>query len=62
VLETTALGAAWLAGMQAGVYPAQAEFADRWALERQFTPRMDAATRAAKFGAWQRAVRAAQEF
>ena len=58
VLETTALGAAWLAGMQAGVYPAQAEFARTWALERQFTPAMDATLRDAKYGSWQRAVQA----
>ncbi|WP_212524261.1 glycerol kinase GlpK [Actibacterium sp. MT2.3-13A] len=56
--ETTALGAAWLAGMQAGLYPDAARFAESWALERRFAPRMDAATRAARYGGWQRAVRA----
>ncbi len=58
VLETTALGAAWLAGMKAGLYPAQAEFAKTWALERRFEPAMDEATRAKKTDAWQRAVEA----
>ncbi len=58
VLETTALGAAWLAGMRAGIYPDQAGFAARWSLDRQFTPGMDAATRKAKCDAWGRAVQA----
>lgn len=62
VLETTALGAAWLAGMQSGLYPGPEDFAGTWALERQFTPDMSNETRAAKYGAWQRAVTAAQGF
>lgn len=57
VLETTALGAAWLAGMKAGVYPDQQGFAKTWALDRQFTPKMDDATRSAKYARWQDAVR-----
>ena len=58
VRETTALGAAWLAGMQAGIYPDQAGFAANWALERTFVPAMDAALRDQKYGAWKRAVQA----
>lgn len=58
ITETTALGAAWLAGMQAGLYPDQAGFSESWALERQFVPTMDAATRVSKYARWQRAVRA----
>ncbi len=58
VLETTALGAAWLAGMRAGIYPDQAGFAKSWALERRFEPGMDEDTRARKYGAWQKAVAA----
>ncbi len=58
VLETTALGAAWLAGYKAGIYPAQAEFAERWALERTFDPAMDETTRSDKYAKWQRAVTA----
>ena len=58
VLETTAMGAAWLAGMRAGLYPGQEEFARTWALERQFTPAMSEAARAAAYAAWQRAVAA----
>jgi glycerol kinase len=56
VLETTALGAAWLAGMGAGVYPGPAAFAQDWALERRFTPSMDGATRAARLAGWRDAV------
>ena len=55
-LETTALGAAWLAGSRAGVWPGMAEFADSWALDQQFTPQMDAATRTAKIAGWDDAV------
>jgi len=58
VLETTALGAAWLAGMRAGVYPDMAGFAEGWALERRFQPAMDDATRQVKYAAWRRAVQA----
>jgi glycerol kinase len=58
ITETTALGAAWLAGMAAGVYPAQAEFARTWALERRFTPRLDDATRTARYARWKQAVAA----
>lgn len=60
--ETTALGAAWLAGMQAGVYPDQDGFAATWALERQFTPTMDEATRTARHARWKRAVAATMAF
>ncbi|MEM9584158.1 MAG: glycerol kinase GlpK [Pseudomonadota bacterium] len=58
VLETTALGAAWLAGMRAGIYPDQAGFAKSWALERRFEPAMEDATRDAKYAAWKKAVAA----
>jgi glycerol kinase len=57
VLETTALGVAWLAGMKVGAMPAQDEFARTWALDRQFAPQMDDATRTVKYGNWQRAVK-----
>lgn len=60
VTETTALGVAWLAGMRAGIYPDQAGFAATWALERRFEPAMEEATRAARYGAWGRAIAAVQ--
>ena len=62
ILETTAMGAAWLAGQRAGLYPDAAGFAETWALERQFTPAMDEARREGKYAAWKRAVAAAQAF
>lgn len=56
ILETTALGAAWLAGHQVGVWGDQAEFAARWRLEQTFTPDMDDATRVQKYAGWKDAV------
>ena len=58
VTETTALGAAWLAGAEAGVCPDAEGFAQAWALERRFSPAMDAKMREAKYARWQRAVAA----
>jgi glycerol kinase len=57
ILETTALGAAWLAGSKAGVWPKAKDFARSWALERRFKPDMDAAVRSAKLVGWRDAVR-----
>jgi glycerol kinase len=57
VLETTALGAAYPAGLAAGVYPAPEKFADNWRLERRFKPNMSAATRERKLKGWGRAVK-----
>ncbi len=56
VLETTALGAAYLAGLQSGLYPEPQAFAARWALDRRFTPAMDDATHRRKIAAWRDAV------
>jgi glycerol kinase len=58
VLETTALGAAWLAGERAGVYPDAEGFARAWALDRRFEPGMAEATRQTKYARWKRAVAA----
>ncbi|ESZ23836.1 glycerol kinase GlpK [Mesorhizobium sp. L2C084A000] len=57
ILETTALGAAWLAGSKAGVWPDAKKFAKSWALERRFKPDMDGSVRAAKLAGWRDAVR-----
>jgi glycerol kinase len=57
VRETTALGAAWLAGMRAGLYPGPAEFARSWALDRRFEPAMPEERREAKYAGWRDAVR-----
>ncbi|HPE24660.1 glycerol kinase GlpK [Albidovulum sp.] len=58
VTETTALGAAYLAAMQAGVIGGPEEFARSWALDRRFSPQMDAATREARYARWGKAVAA----
>lgn len=58
VTETTALGAAFLAALQAGLVASPAEFASRWAQERRFTPAMPEADRAARVARWGRAVQA----
>jgi glycerol kinase len=55
-LETTARGAAYLAGLDAGIYPQPDVFAQSWAAERRFSPQMDASIRAAKYAGWQDAV------
>jgi glycerol kinase len=55
-METTALGAAYLAGLKAGVCPDLDGFAKTWRLDRRFTPAMDAATRDRKWSGWQDAV------
>ncbi|CAH1681270.1 glycerol kinase [Hyphomicrobiales bacterium] len=57
VLETTALGAAYLAGLDAGVLPEPERFADLWRLERRFSPAMAATQRAHKVKGWHDAVR-----
>jgi glycerol kinase len=57
ILETTALGAAWLAGSKAGVWPGREDFKRSWALERRFEPAMEEAIRFAKLEGWQDAVR-----
>ncbi len=62
VSETTALGAAYLAGLQVGVCPDPADFAKGWALERRFKPAMAEGEREAKYARWQRAVAATMAF
>ncbi|MFO7804177.1 MAG: glycerol kinase GlpK [Paracoccaceae bacterium] len=56
VLETTALGAAWLAGMRAGLYPDMDGFAARWKRDAQFTPEMDEVTRERRYAGWKDAI------
>jgi len=58
VLETTAMGAAWLAGMHVGLYPEQSEFAKSWSLEKRFQPEMDDDLREQRYESWKSAVAA----
>jgi glycerol kinase len=55
-LETTALGAGYLAGLAAGLYPDTDRFAAGWAAQRRFQPAMPAEERAQKYRGWQDAV------
>jgi glycerol kinase len=56
VMETTALGAAYLAGRAAGVCPDLDGFAAQWRLDCRFEPRMDSETRERKYSGWRQAV------
>ncbi|MCA0872535.1 glycerol kinase GlpK [Seohaeicola saemankumensis] len=60
--ETTALGAAWLAGMQARLYPGMTEFAENWSLDHRFQPIRPDAEREAGYARWQRAVQAVMAY
>jgi len=62
VLESTALGAALLAGLGAGLWPSHATALARIAIERTFTPQIPAAQAAEKMQRWQAAVRATLQF
>ena len=57
VLETTALGVAYLAGWQAGLYGPPQSFAKRWKRQKRFVPNLDAGVREASYTAWKDAVR-----
>jgi glycerol kinase len=57
IKETTTLGAAYLAGLRAGLFPEPARFASLWQSERRFTPHMDPALRQRKLAGWASAVR-----
>ncbi|KAG1665714.1 Glycerol kinase [Nymphon striatum] len=57
ILETTALGVAWLAGHYGGVWPDKDDFAKDWKIERQFESSMNNKIRQKKLTGWQDAVR-----
>ncbi|HSH99779.1 MAG TPA: glycerol kinase GlpK, partial [Reyranella sp.] len=57
VVETTALGAAFLAGLQAGLWPSLDALSATWALDRAFQPAEDAPSRDRRYAGWQDAVR-----
>jgi glycerol kinase len=57
ILETTAVGAAYLAGLQKNIYPAPEEFAKSWKLDRRFTPKLAEDIRVRKYRGWKDAVR-----
>ena len=57
IKETTALGAAYLAGLHAGFFPEPDRFANMWQFDRRFSPQMDAVLRERKLAGWASAVR-----
>lgn len=57
VIETTALGAAYLAGLQVGVYKSLEEIAELWHCQRHFTPQMDDTLRNRLYAGWLDAVK-----
>jgi glycerol kinase len=56
VIETTALGAAYLAGLATGVYGSLDQIAGEWRCQKRFEPRLDDRTRAARLAGWEQAV------
>ena len=60
MVDSTALGAATLAGLTAGVYPSVEAMAEAWEQDRLFEPSMPAETRARLYEGWQKAVRRAR--
>ncbi|MBT8146411.1 MAG: glycerol kinase GlpK [Gammaproteobacteria bacterium] len=56
VIETTALGAAYLAGLQAGIFDSLGEISERWSLERSFLPLKDESWRQQRYAGWLDAV------
>src|SRR5690606_26188061 len=57
IKETTAMGAAYLAGLAAGLLPPPDRFGDRWRLERRFQPRMEARERERRIAGWKAVTR-----
>ena len=57
VLETTAWGAAYLAGYHQGIYPSPDSMAKQWRMQKRFAPQMPAAIREQKYAAWQSAIK-----
>ena len=62
VHETTALGAAFLAGIAEGVWGSAAEVNATWKSEASFTPAMDAAERTSRLATWHRAVERSRDW
>jgi glycerol kinase len=62
VSETTALGAAYLAGLAVGYWESQEEISQHWATDRKFIPKMAEERRAILYNGWKKAVKAAMIF
>ena len=55
-VETTAMGAAYLAGLAVGYWSSKEDVIKNWAIDRTFTPEIDAEARAKKVKMWKKAV------
>jgi glycerol kinase len=62
VSETTALGAAYLAGLAVGYWSNQADVAKNWALDREFKPAMQQAERDRRYAQWRKAVERSRDW
>ncbi|GMA61247.1 glycerol kinase GlpK [Alicyclobacillus fastidiosus] len=62
VLETTALGAAYLAGLAVGFWESKAQISENWNIDRVFDAQMDDAKRKALYNGWVKAVHATRSF
>ncbi|RYE72438.1 MAG: glycerol kinase, partial [Oxalobacteraceae bacterium] len=62
VAETTALGAAYLAGLATGFWSSREEIAKQWAVDRRFAPTMADDKREQLYAGWQQAVEATMGF
>lgn len=60
--ETTALGAAYLAGLAVGYWNNQEEISKQWAVDKKFAPTMDEESRANLYGGWKKAIKATMAF
>ncbi|TFB24347.1 glycerol kinase GlpK [Filobacillus milosensis] len=60
--ETTALGAAYLAGLAVGFWDSKEEIANQWKIDYTFEPNMSEEVREEKYDGWKRAVKATQAF
>jgi glycerol kinase len=62
IIETTALGAAYLAGLAVGFWPDRQTIAEHWNMDRKFMPTMEADTRETLYSGWKKAVKRAMEW
>jgi glycerol kinase len=56
IVETTALGAAYLAGLAVGYWKDKEEIAQKWRVDRKFSPKMDEKTKEKLYKGWKKAV------
>lgn len=62
VLETTALGAAYLAGLAVGFWESKEEIKGKWILDQEFVPNMEEKEKEKKYRGWKKAVSRAREW